>query len=59
MIILVFYALNSTKFNIYPYDVPEIIAIILIGIAKIYGKNSLLSIGFSTIFYIFLTKFIN
>lgn len=57
MVVLVFYTLQNTKFDIYPYGMPEIFGFLSALLLQIFGKNALLSIAGATILYMFLIRF--
>ncbi|MCI6988445.1 MAG: AzlD domain-containing protein [Campylobacter sp.] len=56
MVILVFYALKPTKLTEFPFGLPEILSVIICIILQIYKKNALVSIAFSTAFYMILIR---
>ncbi|NLK66675.1 MAG: branched-chain amino acid ABC transporter [Campylobacteraceae bacterium] len=56
MVILIFYALQNTKFSVYPYGVPEILGVIAAFLLQIWRKNALLSIAGATILYMVLIR---
>lgn len=56
MVILIFYALQNTKFSVYPYGIPEILGVITAFLLRIYKKNALLSIAGATILYMVLIR---
>lgn len=56
MVVLIFYALQNTKFNVYPYGIPEILGVLTAFILQIRIKNALLSISGATILYMVLIR---
>ncbi|MCD8212786.1 MAG: AzlD domain-containing protein [Campylobacter sp.] len=57
MVILVFYALKDTKFNLYPYGLNEIIGVISAILIHLKFKNTLLSVVSSTAIYMLCLRF--
>jgi len=55
---LIIYCLKAVSISIFPFGLPELISILFIVIIHIWKKNSLLSIGGGTIFYMLLVQFI-
>jgi len=55
---LVVYCLKDISFIAYPYGLAEIISIILIVILHLWKKNTLISIGAGTLFYMFLIQMV-
>ena len=53
--LLVVYCLKDAVFSAY-HGLPELMAIVCIGILHKWKKNTLLSIGFGTVFYMFLVQ---
>lgn len=54
--ILVIYCLRNTSFTAAPFGVPEIIAVALAAAIHVWKRNNLLSIGISTVVYMFLLQ---
>ena len=55
---LIVYCLKKVSTSIFPFGLPELISILFIVIIHMWKKNSLLSIGGGTIFYMLLVQFI-
>ena len=55
---LVIYCVKEVSISTFPFGLPESIAIIAIVIIHILKRNTLLSIGGGTIFYMLLVQFI-
>lgn len=55
---LVVYCVKEVSISTFPFGLPELIAIIVIVIIHIWKRNSLLSIGGGTIFYMSLVQFV-
>lgn len=58
LVVLVFYAIRDTKFDIYPYGIPELLSILLTFLLHLKFKSALLSIMIATIFYMFLIQIV-
>lgn len=56
MVVLVCYSLKDIRFNIYPYGLNEILAVLTAILVHLKFKNALLSIVVSTILYMVLLK---
>lgn len=56
--LLVVYCLKSISFISAPFGIPELLAVLLVGGLHIWRKNSLLSIGAGTLFYMMLVQFV-
>ena len=56
MALLVVYCLKSVSFLTYPHGIPEILAIAAVILLHLWKKNTLLSIGVGTVFYMFLIQ---
>ncbi|MDL0087936.1 branched-chain amino acid transporter permease [Campylobacter gastrosuis] len=56
MVVLVCYGLKDIKFNVYPYGLNEILAVLTAILVHLKFKNALLSIVVSTILYMVLLK---
>lgn len=54
--LLVVYCLKSVSIAVFPFGLPELIAIILVIILHLWKRNTLLSIGAGTIIYMFLIQ---
>ena len=55
---LVVYCLKDVAFLAYPYGIPEILGCGLVAGLHIWKRNSLLSIGGGTVFYMLLVQFV-
>lgn len=55
---LVVYCMKDVKFLQYPYGLPEIIACVAVAALHIWKRNSLLSIGVGTVFYMLLVQLV-
>ena len=55
---LVVYCMKDVAFLQYPYGLPEIIACVAVAALHIWKRNSLLSIGVGTVFYMLLVQLI-
>lgn len=53
---LVVYCLKDVAFLAYPYGIPEILGCIAVALLHLWKRNSLLSIGVGTIFYMVLVQ---
>ena len=56
--LLVVYCLRYLRFVVFPHGLPEIIAIAVVVALHLWKKNTLLSIGAGTAFYMLLMQFI-
>ena len=55
---LVVYCLKDIRPLAYPYGIPELLGIALVAVLHIWKRNSLLSIGAGTVFYMLLVQLI-
>ncbi len=55
---LVVYCLKDVAFLAYPYGIPEILGCLAVAVLHIIKRNSLLSIGVGTAFYMVLVQLI-
>ena len=55
---LVVYCLKDVRPLMYPYGIPEILGIALVAGLHIWKRNSLLSIGAGTVFYMLLVQLV-
>ena len=55
---LVVYCMKDVNFLAYPYGLPELIACIAVAVLHLWKRNSLLSIGVGTVFYMLLVQLI-
>ena len=55
---LVVYCLKDVAFLAYPYGIPEILGCALVAVLHIWKRNTLLSIGVGTVFYMVLVQLI-
>ncbi len=53
---LVVYCLKEVKPLAYPYGIPELLGIALVALLHLWKRNSLLSIGAGTVFYMVLVQ---
>ena len=53
---LVVYCLKEVKPLAYPYGIPEALGIALVAVLHLWKRNSLLSIGAGTVFYMILVQ---
>ncbi|QCD44983.1 branched-chain amino acid transport protein, AzlD family [Campylobacter mucosalis CCUG 21559] len=56
MVVLVCYGLKDTKFNVYPYGLNEILAVLTAILVHLKFKNALLSIVVSTAVFMFCLR---
>ncbi len=56
MLLLVIYCLKDVKFLISPFGIPEIFSVTLVALLHFWKRNSLLSIGMGTAFYMALIR---
>lgn len=54
--LLVVFCLKSVSLTTFPFGLPELLAIVGIGILHIWRNNTLLSIGAGTLFYMILVQ---
>ena len=55
---LVVYCFKDVSFLAYPYGLPELIACVAVALLHIWKRNTLLSIGAGTVFYMVLVQLI-
>ena len=55
---LVIYCLKDVRPWQYPYGIPELLGIALVAVLHIWKRNSLLSIGAGTVFYMLLVQLV-
>lgn len=55
---LVVYCLKDVRPLLYPYGIPELLGIALVALLHIWKRNSLLSIGVGTVFYMLLVQLV-
>ena len=55
---LVVYCLKEVKPLVYPYGIPELLGILFVAGLHLWKRNSLLSIGAGTVFYMILVQVI-
>lgn len=55
---LVVYCMKDVKFLQYPYGLPEIISCVVVAALHLWKRNSLLSIGVGTVFYMLLVQLV-
>ena len=55
---LVVYCLKEVKPLVYPYGIPELLGIVFVALLHLWKRNSLLSIGAGTVFYMVLVQVI-
>lgn len=55
---LVVYCLKDVRPLAYPYGIPELLGIALVAVLHVWKRNSLLSIGAGTVFYMLLVQLI-
>ena len=55
---LVVYCLKDATFLQYPYGIPEILGCVFVAVLHIWRRNSLLSIGAGTVFYMLLVQLV-
>ena len=53
---LVVYCLKDVKPLAYPYGIPELLGILFVALLHLWKRNSLLSIGAGTVFYMVLVQ---
>ena len=53
---LVVYCLKEVSILQYPYGIPELLGIALVAVLHLWKRNSLLSIGAGTVFYMVLVQ---
>lgn len=55
---LVVYCMKDVKFLAAPYGIPELLACAVVAVLHIWKRNSLLSIGVGTVFYMLLVQLV-
>lgn len=55
---LVVYCMKDVAFLQYPYGLPEIISCVVVAVLHLWKRNSLLSIGVGTVFYMLLVQLV-
>ena len=55
---LVVYCLKDVHPLAYPYGIPELLGIALVALLHVWKRNSLLSIGAGTVFYMLLVQLV-
>lgn len=55
---LVVYCLKDVRPLAYPYGIPELLGIALVALLHVWKRNSLLSIGAGTVFYMLLAQLV-
>ena len=55
---LVVYCLKDATFLKYPYGIPELLGCAVVAVLHIWKRNSLLSIGVGTVFYMLLVQLV-
>ena len=55
---LVVYCLKDVRPLAYPYGIPELLGIALVALLHVWKRNSLLSIGAGTVFYMLLVQLV-
>ena len=55
---LVVYCMKDVAFLSYPYGIPEILGCIVVAVLHLLKRNSLLSIGVGTVFYMVLVQLV-
>lgn len=55
---LVVYCMKEVAFLCYPYGIPEILGCLAVGALHVWRRNSLLSIGVGTVFYMILVQLV-
>ena len=56
--LLVVYCLRYVSFLVFPHGLPEMVAIAVVILLHIWKKNTLLSIGVGTVFYMLLMQLV-
>jgi len=54
----VVYCLKDATFLKYPYGIPELLGCAVVAVLHIWKRNSLLSIGVGTVFYMLLVQLV-
>ncbi|MBQ8797264.1 MAG: branched-chain amino acid transporter permease [Oscillospiraceae bacterium] len=55
---LVVYCLKDVAFLSYPYGIPELLGCVFVAVLHLWRRNSLLSIGAGTVFYMILVQLV-
>lgn len=55
---LVVYCMKDVSFGSSPYGIPELLGCAVVAVLHLWKRNSLLSIGAGTVFYMLLVQFI-
>ncbi len=55
---LVIYCLKDVAFLAPPYGIPELLGCLVVTLLHLWRRNTLLSIGIGTVFYMLLIKFV-
>lgn len=55
---LVVYCLKDVSFLSYPYGIPELLGCLVVALLHLWKRNSLLSIGVGTVFYMVLVQLV-
>lgn len=55
---LVVYCLKDISFLAYPYGIPELLGCAAVAVLHVWKRNSLLSIGVGTVFYMVLVQMV-
>ena len=55
---LVVYCFKDVAFLAYPYGIPEILGCLAVAVLQLWKRNSLLSIGVGTVFYMLLVQLV-
>ncbi|MEG0469176.1 MAG: AzlD domain-containing protein [Longicatena sp.] len=58
MFCLVLYCIRSTTFLKYPYGIPEVVGILIVGILHVWKRNNIISIVGGTFCYMIMVQFI-
>lgn len=55
---LVVYCLKDVSFLTYPHGIPELLGCLLVAVLHLWKRNTLLSIGAGTVFYMLLVQLV-
>ena len=55
---LVVYCFKDVNFLAFPHGIPELLGCIAVAVLQIWKRNTLLSIGVGTVFYMLLVQFV-
>jgi branched-subunit amino acid transport protein AzlD len=58
MAMLVVYCLKNVSFTAWPHGIPEAIGVVLAAALHVWKRNTLLSIGVSTVVYMLLVQLV-